>query len=60
MFHDIYIIPVSLDRTLSLAETMLSNCHGKGYFNTRDMFHPEFLAGQSLSLATSASSAIWN
>ena len=28
--------------------------------NTRDMFYPEFVAGRSLSLATSATSAIWN
>lgn len=28
--------------------------------NTRDTFYPEFVAGQSLILATSATPAIWN
>lgn len=54
MFHDTYVIAVSLDRTLSLAETMLYYCHG------RDMFYPEFVAVKSLSMATSAISTIWN
>lgn len=32
----------------------------KDILNTKDLFHPEFVAGQSLSLGTSATSAILN
>lgn len=32
----------------------------KDTLNTRDTFYPEFVAGQSLILATSATPAIWN
>lgn len=63
MFHDICIIAASLDRILSLPGVQLScwvTVSAEDILNTKDLFHPEFVAGQSLSLGTSATSAIWN
>lgn len=61
--HNICIIAASLDRILSLPGIQLScwvTVTAKDILNTKDLFHPELVAGQSFSLGTSATSAISN